>query len=101
VDLVAVADDGPLLLGECKWSTRAMDLDVLEGLRQKAAAVAADLEGQPSRVDFALFSRAGFTRDLQSEAGQSGVLLATVEDVLGVPAARSGRPSRRAPRRRP
>ena len=60
VDVVAVADDGPLLLGECKWSTRPVGLNVLRELEAKVPAVSADLRRRSSRVDFALFSRSGF-----------------------------------------
>jgi hypothetical protein len=71
-----------VLLAECKWSTRPVDRDVLEGLKAKLAALTPDLERPPARADFALFSRAGFTAALAREAERQGVLLATVEDVL-------------------
>ncbi len=82
VDLVAVADDGALLLGECKWSTRAVGTDVLESLREKAPLVVRDLKRAPDDVRFALFSRSGFTPALEQEARDTGVLLFSVEDVL-------------------
>jgi hypothetical protein len=80
---VGVADDGPLLLAECKWTDRPMGLDVLGDLRAKVAALVPDLERPPSRVDLALFSRSGFTADLEREAGEKGVLLVTAEEVVG------------------
>jgi AAA+ ATPase superfamily predicted ATPase len=83
VDAAAVGDDGPLLLAECKWTSRPLGRDVLLTLEAKAPAVAADLQRTPSRVDLALFSRAGFTPDLEAEAAARGVALFTVEDVLG------------------
>lgn len=88
VDVVAVADDGPLMLGECKWSAQPMGREVLAALEGKLPAVAADLERPPGRVDYALFSRAGFAPDLEREAGKRGVLLATVEEVVGESASR-------------
>ena len=82
VDVVAVADDGPLLMAECKWSTNPVGLDVLESLVAKTPRVAQDLPSPPTRVDYALFSRVGFTDELREEAESRGVLLATVEEVM-------------------
>ena len=82
VDVVAVADDGPLLMAECKWSTKPVGLEVLEGLVAKMPLVARDLPSPPTRVDYALFSRVGFTDELRREAKSRGVLLATVDDVM-------------------
>lgn len=93
VDIAAVADDGPLLLGECKWTAAPVDLDVLRQLEAKSAAVVADLERPPTRIDYALYSRAGFTPRLQKEAKARGILLFEVEDVLGRSEKR--RPARR------
>jgi AAA+ ATPase superfamily predicted ATPase len=84
VDAVAVADDGPLLLAECKWSKKPVDLDVLERLVAKTAVVSKDLANPPTRVDYALFSRSGFSERLREEAESRGVLLFTVDDVLGL-----------------
>ena len=44
VDVVAVADDGPLLLGECKWTARPIGRDVLRNLEAKVSLVQADLK---------------------------------------------------------
>lgn len=82
VDLVAVADDGPLLLGECKWTSRPVGTNVLRDLEAKIPAVKADLSRPPSRVDLALISRCGFTPNLRKESEERSVLLLTVEDIL-------------------
>ena len=82
VDVVAVADEGALLLGECKWTVKPADLDVLGKLTAKTAAVQADLKQPARKVDLAIFSRAGFTRELTKEAKKLGVLLVDVEQVL-------------------
>ncbi len=84
VDLVAVADDGPLLLAECKWSARPVGSNILAELVAKSAAVAADLERPPTRVDYALFSRSGFAPDLEGQAAERGVLLVSLAEVLAV-----------------
>jgi hypothetical protein len=83
VDVVAVADDGPLLLAECKWSERPVGAGVLDELAAKIPQVAHDLERPPTRVDMAIFSRAGFTPALEREARARGARLFTVADVLG------------------
>lgn len=82
VDAIAVADDGPLLLAECKWSTNSVGKEVLDRLVAKTPLVSKDLPRPPTRVDYALFSRVGFTAELREEAEERGVLLATVDDVL-------------------
>jgi len=82
VDLVGVADDGPLLLCECKWTSKPAGLGVLERLEAKAHKVAADLERPPTRTDWALVSRSGFTPELEEEAERRGVLLMRLEEML-------------------
>lgn len=82
VDVVAVADDGPLLLAECKWSTKPVGTNVLETLAARTKVVQADAETSPTRIDLALCSRSGFTPALEEEAQRRGVLLLTVEDLL-------------------
>jgi uncharacterized protein len=72
VDVVAVADKGGLLLGECKWSRHQVGIDVLEALQNKAPRVVADLKRAPTALCFALFARGGFTPAVieRAEAGQ-------------------------------
>ena len=75
VDVVADSDEGPLLLGECKWSKRAVGTNVLDALVTKSESVIADRKGARPEVKFALWSRAGFTKDLVRRAKRDGVLL--------------------------
>jgi AAA+ ATPase superfamily predicted ATPase len=82
VDVVAVADDGALLLGECKWSVNPVGTDVLDQLIRRRAAVESDLATPPATVTFALWSRSGFTPDLQARAAKEGVLLFDLADVV-------------------
>ena len=81
VDIVAVADGGPLLLGECKWSTRRVGVDVLDNLQRKAPLVCRDLRGEPTELEFALFSRAGFTDALRKRASAEGVRLVGLDAI--------------------
>lgn len=84
VDVVAVADDGPLLVGECKWTTRPISTDVLRALEAKLPAVQADLKRPATKVDLALFSRSGFSPELLAVArAREDVLLYTVDEILG------------------
>jgi hypothetical protein len=82
VDLVGIADDGKVLLAECKWSTRPLGTDILEDLAAKAAHVLADVDTKASQVRLALFSRSGFTPDLERRAAEESVLLFTAQAVL-------------------
>ena len=71
---------GVALIGECRWRRgRRMDIEVLDELRAKAAAM------RPLRgltLHCALFSRGGFSTALERRARREGVLL--VEGVPGV-----------------
>jgi hypothetical protein len=51
-------------------------------LSAKVGAVQADLKRPASRIDFAVFARAGFTEELAREARKRGVLLYDVGEVL-------------------
>ena len=82
VDVVAVADEGAILLGECKWTAKPAGLEVLAKLTAKTAAVQADLKRPARKVHLAIFSRAGFTKELIREAKKLSVLLVDVEQVL-------------------
>lgn len=83
IDVVAVADDGPVLAAECKWASRPVGTNVLRELEAKLAALTADLERPPSRIDLALFSRSGFTPELEEEAARRSLLLVGVGEMLG------------------
>ena len=81
-DLVGIADDGEVLLAECKWSNNPVGVDILDDLKQKADYVLADVDTKAPRVRFALFARSGFTAELQRRARTEFIHLFSVEDVL-------------------
>lgn len=60
-DLVAVGSD-EIILGECKWRNRLLDMGILEDLKIKATLF--------PRLDkyFMLFSKSGFSKNLLAEA---------------------------------
>lgn len=75
---VAAINEEYLLLGECRWRSRPIGVEVLLELKQKAAYVPGDRHQL-----FALFSRSGFTDALQAEATAQGVFLVGVEQIVG------------------
>ncbi len=70
-----------LLLGECKWTDEPVDHSVLSDLEALEPEVR--WHGTDRTVQYALFSKSGFTPELHETATQrEEVLLFTVEDVL-------------------
>lgn len=81
IDVVAVSDESrTVLVGECKWSTKPVGLNILEELQGKLQLL--QREGAWDRVYYALFSRAGFIEALQETAGRQGVMLIDPQDLL-------------------
>jgi len=61
IDIVAVGNDA-ILLGECKYRTEPVEMDVLLGLFRRGELF--DYE----RKYFVLFSKSGFSKDLENYA---------------------------------
>ena len=61
-----------IVVGECKWSKRAVGLSVYNHLREKVAANRLPVS---SSCHFLLFSKSGFTADLYQEAEKNSRLL--------------------------
>jgi hypothetical protein len=66
MDVVGFADDGGLLAGEAKWSSRPVGVNVLDELRAKVER--SGLAANARDVTLTLFSRSGFTPALRSAA---------------------------------
>ena len=82
IDVVALGEEG-VLLGECRWSTRPVGLDVLTTLRARSEIFRGETDMAPHEsLWLALFSRSGFTPDLVAAARAEHVLLVTAEDVV-------------------
>lgn len=82
IDVVAMESGRAVLIGECKWSRQPMDRRDLDGL--SAALRAAGEELRPAdRPWRALFSRSGFSHDLQGLAinPEERLLLVTPDDL--------------------
>jgi AAA+ ATPase superfamily predicted ATPase len=82
IDVVAMQGGRAILVGECKWSRQPVDARDLESLGVALRKAAADLNpvDRPWR---SLFSRTGFSEDLQELAKDSGErLLLVAPDTL-------------------
>lgn len=81
IDVVAISDtEGAVLVGECKWSAKPVGVDVLVELRRKAQVLGTS--GRWPEVWYALFSKVGFTADLQTVAAAEGVRLVEAAEVV-------------------
>ena len=79
VDVVALnASEQAVLMGEARYTSRAVGSDVLAGLGDKAAR----LTPPGWQIHLALFSRSGFTEDLKAQADRQGVFLVDLEQVV-------------------
>ena len=65
-----------ILLGECKWSVKAVGRSVVQELVEKASRV---VPGDGWRVHYAFFARAGFTDAARAEAEGLGASLVDLE----------------------
>lgn len=63
IDIVAEVDDGTLLIGECKWSRKAVGTNVLRNLDEGAQALSELGHSVGLRC---LFSKSGFTKSLRA-----------------------------------
>jgi AAA+ ATPase superfamily predicted ATPase len=80
IDIVGLnEDDNSILFGEVKWSVNKAGLDILADLQRKAALLDWGKKGR--KEYFALFSRSGFTEELQHTAADKGIHLLTLKDV--------------------
>jgi|LSQX01.1.fsa_nt_gb hypothetical protein len=68
--------------GECKWSVKPVGTDILDRLVSRKHAVASDLSSPPKQTTYTIWSRSGFTKDLQNHATTAGILLFDLADVL-------------------
>jgi AAA+ ATPase superfamily predicted ATPase len=69
IDLVGMSGDIPVFVAECKWSKKAIGIDVLKNLQRKVSLLAP--EGRTANIRLGLFSRSGFTKELE-DLGKKG-----------------------------
>ena len=68
------------LVGECKWTGHPIGTRVLDDLKQKVEVLLKDQDIK--KVQFALFSRNGFTSDLEAKSKDEGVRLFTADSIV-------------------
>ena len=68
-----------VLLGEARWTSRPLGVQVLDELRSKSSAV---LPAPDWHAHYALFSRSGFTEPLSAQAEREGVWLVGLADIV-------------------
>jgi len=82
IDVLAISHtEKKGLVGECKWSTRPVGANVLDELKRKAGMILRS--GEIEHLYYALFSRSGFTPALESQAQGDGVMLFSVDQIVG------------------
>ena len=80
IDLLAISEnEQTALVGECKWSVNPVGTDVLEDLKHKSQVLVKDHGVR--RLEYALFSRSGFTVALRERAETENVGLFSVDDL--------------------
>ncbi len=79
IDLVAVAGDNPVFAAECKWSKRPVGIDILKELRRKASLISSEEPRADLRLG--LFSRSGFTKEMEDLGRRGEVQLIDVRKI--------------------
>ncbi len=69
IDMVAMKGDTPVFMAEGKWSRKPVGIDILMDLRRKLSFLVS--ENQKGGVRLGLFSRSGFTKEVE-ELGKKG-----------------------------
>ncbi|PIV06627.1 MAG: ATP-binding protein [Syntrophobacterales bacterium CG_4_8_14_3_um_filter_58_8] len=74
IDIVGLdEDENAVVFGEAKWSVNPVGMDILDNLERKAKLV--DWRKGERKEYFVLFSRSGFTENLEKLAGERGGLI--------------------------
>ena len=82
IDIMAISDaEQGLLVGECKWSSNPVGMDILQDLIRKSELL------QPKRswegITYLLFSKSGFTPAVEEQASiEKNIWLISVEECL-------------------
>ena len=81
IDVLAInLSEKIAFLGECKWAIHPIGSSVLDDLKHKAEVLMKDHDIK--KVQFALFSRNGFTADVEVKSQDEGVRLFTVDSIV-------------------
>lgn len=81
IDVLAVnLSEKIALIGECKWTIHPVGTGMLDELYQKAKVLKKDHDIE--KVQFAIFTRNGFTSDLEARSKSEGIRLFTVDSLV-------------------
>jgi hypothetical protein len=81
IDIVAISDsERSVLLGECKWSSRPVGVNIWRELEMKAQE---QFVGKRFKhVHYVLFSKKGFTSAMREEAKGRGIRLIEPQEMV-------------------
>jgi AAA+ ATPase superfamily predicted ATPase len=79
IDLVAVGGHEPVFVAECKWSKKPIGIDILKELRRKASLISSEDPGKS--LHLGLFSRSGFTKEIETLGRKGEVELIDVRKI--------------------
>jgi len=81
IDVLAInLSEKIALVGECKWAVHPIGTSVLDDLKQKVEVLMKDHDIK--KVQFALFSRIGFTSELEAKSKDERGCLFTVDSLI-------------------
>ena len=81
IDVLAInLSEKIALVGECKWAVHPIGTSVLDDLKQKVEVLMKDHDIK--KVQFALFSRIGFTSELEAKSKDEGGCLFTMDSLI-------------------
>lgn len=83
IDVVGLTAEGPLVVGECKFTSSPLDYDALGSLESHANELRWQPDtAEPASTEYALFSRSGATRSVhEAVSSRSDVQLFDLDDV--------------------
>ena len=81
IDVLAInLSEKIAFLGECKWAVHPIGTSVLDDLKHKAEVLMKEYDIK--KVQFALFSRKGFTADVEAKSKNEGIRLFTADSIV-------------------
>lgn len=79
IDMIAgLVEPGEYIIGSCKFRNEKTSLEELELMKKYAGVF-----GKGEKYHYFIFSKEGFTKELEKEAAKGGVKLVTLEDMYG------------------
>jgi AAA+ ATPase superfamily predicted ATPase len=79
IDLVAVAGNTPVFAAECKWSKKPIGMEVLRDLQRRVSLIS--LGGNSTDIRLGLFSRSGFTKEVEDFGRRGAIELIDVRKI--------------------